>query len=294
MSSGRPTVAVLGGTGQLGTALGEELRRRSVEVEAPPRTVLDLTAQPAVLAWLAATRASVVINAAAYTDVAGAEAPGAQAEVWRLNRDLPADLARGCARRGARLVHVSTDFVFDGQASAPYGEADAPGPLQVYGASKLAGEREVLEACPGALVVRTSTLFGRAARARRNYVDAVLQQAREGRRVLDLVRIPVGSPTHAADLAGAIADLLERDAAGVIHVVNRGAVSRFDLARAALALAGYAAVELRERPEPAEGPRRPAYSALDPSWCESSIGRSLRDWSAALEGYVLGAAQSAE
>jgi dTDP-4-dehydrorhamnose reductase len=282
-----PRVVVLGGTGQLGAALLDELARRGRASIAPPRGTLDLLRPGAVDAWPELARAAAVINAAAYTDVAGAEASAAGHAVWRLNRDLPGELARRCRRLGLRLAHVSTDYVFDGTADRPYREDDPTGPLQVYGRSKLEGEQRVLQEHPQALVVRTSTLFGRANRPRRNYVDAVLQQARRAGAVLELVRAPVGSPTLAADLAAALVDLLDAGAGGVVHAVNRGACSRIELASAALELAGRA-VDVRERPEPGGVPRRPAYSALDPSRCERWIGRAMRPWREALADYVRG------
>lgn len=282
----QPLVVVLGGTGQLGGALVDELRRSGRAWSAPSRAELDLLQPGAIDRWLDAVRASAVVNAAAYTDVVGAESAEAQAQVQRLNREAPDELARACQKRGLALVHVSTDYVFDGRGRRPYREDDATAPIQVYGRSKLEGERAVVEACPGALVVRTSTLFGRAVRTRRNYVEAVLHQARQSRPALDLVRLPVGSPTYAADLALAVLQLLERGASGTVHGVNRGACSRIELAQEALRLAGFAAVELRERLAPTEGPCRPAYSALDPGRCEELIGRPMPSWQAGLAAYL--------
>jgi len=126
---------------------------------------------------LATVAPSAVINASAFTDVAAAERPENRETVLRLNRDAPALLARTCAGRGIPLVHVSTDYVFDGRSRRPYREDDPTHPLQVYGASKLEGELGVLAAHPSALIVRTSTLFGPATRSRPNFVDAILAQA---------------------------------------------------------------------------------------------------------------------
>lgn len=279
---------MLGATGQLGTALLAELSRRGRLVIAPARGELDLLRPGAVARWPGLAAAEAVVNAAAYTDVAGAEAQAEQDVVWRLNRDAPAELARRCRELGLGLVHVSTDYVFDGRSDRPYREDDPVGPLQVYGRSKLEGEARVLREHPRALVARTSTLYGRAARARRNYVDAVLHQARQPGAALELVRAPVGSPTYAGDLAAALLDLLDAGAEGVIHAVNRGACTRIELATAALELAGLD-VGLRERPDPGQAPRRPAYSALDCALLERRTGRPMRPWREALAAYVRGA-----
>jgi dTDP-4-dehydrorhamnose reductase len=281
-------ILLLGATGQLGLALRRELERRRVPVLAPSRSELDLAVAGRAAAAVLAARPSAVLNAAAYTDVARAELAAEQDAVRRLNEELPGELGAACAAIAARLVHVSTDYVFDGAKGAPYREDDPTRPLQVYGRSKLAGERAALEAAASALVVRTSTLYGSGRESRPNYVDAILRQAREHRR-LEVVRAPVASPTYAPDLALALLDLLEAGATGVVHVVNAGACSRLELAAETLRVAGLAErVELRERSEPPGTLRRPAWSVLDTSRFGGITGRPMRPWQAALAEHVRG------
>jgi dTDP-4-dehydrorhamnose reductase len=285
MSSSGP-ILVLGGSGLLGEALQAELARRGREAHAPGRTELDLTDDRSIETGLENSQASAVINAAAYTDVTRAELPAECEEVFRLNRDAPAIVAEICHRRGIALCFVSTDFVFDGTSRRPYDERHPPAPLQMYGASKLEGERAVLEANPGALVVRTSTLYGPGRRGRPHYVDAILDQVARRDRI-EVVRTPVSSPTYTPDLAHALIELLDARASGVAHVVNDGACSRLELARETVRLAGAAGrVAVEERPGSPDGPRRPAYSVLDSTRYVELCGAALRSWQEALADYV--------
>ncbi|HXV74889.1 MAG TPA: dTDP-4-dehydrorhamnose reductase [Candidatus Polarisedimenticolaceae bacterium] len=279
-------ILVVGGSGLLGEALQSELAARGRRSSAPTRRQLDLTDPRRVDAWLDRHRPAAVINAAAYSDVTRAERPDQCEQVFLLNRDAPADLALRCRRRGIAFVYISTDFVFDGTANRPYVEGDEPRPLQVYGRSKLAGERAVSRAHPESLIVRTSTLFGPGRRPRPHYVDAVLAQARKGGRV-EVVRQPVSSPTFTSDLAAALVELVDRGSTGVLHLVNDGACSRLELARAAVRIVGFAErVEVVERPTPDDGPQRPAYSVLDTTELAARLGRRLRSWDEALAAYL--------
>ncbi|HKQ60947.1 MAG TPA: dTDP-4-dehydrorhamnose reductase [Candidatus Polarisedimenticolaceae bacterium] len=285
------TILVLGGSGQLGRALLDELTRRGRSFVAPRREQLDLQATAEIAGAVAALRPTIVINAAAFTDVVAAERPEQRAAAFALNRDAVAALAAGCERCAALLVHVSTDYVFDGRQQRPYRESDPVGPLQVYGRSKLEGERAALGGSPRALVVRTSTLFGPGPRARPHYVDAVLRQARAGGR-LELVARPIASPTYAPHLAAGLLELLRVGVAGLVHLANRGACSRIELAREAIARAGLASrVELSERTEPDETLPRPAYSALDTSLFTALAGQPLPAWEQAVDEYVAGLAR---
>lgn len=284
--SGSGPILVLGGSGLLGEALQVELVRRGREVHAPGRDELDLADDRSIETWFENSSASAVINAAAYTDVTRAEISAEREEVFRLNRDAPATLAGICRRRGIDLIFVSTDFVFDGILGRPYDERHPPAPLQVYGRSKLEGERAVLETHPDALIVRTSTLYGPGRRGRPHYVDAILDQAARRDRI-DVVRTPVSSPTYTPDLGRALVELLEVGASGLVHVVNDGACSRLELARETVRLAGAAGrVVVAERPESHEGPQRPAYSVLDGSRYLELCGSALRSWDQALADYV--------
>lgn len=279
---------LLGGTGILGHATAAALARRKRPFDAPPRTELDLADAPA---RIAATRPAIVFNLAGFTDVGAAERPEHHDEAQRLNAALPEALAHACARAEIPLVHVSTDYVFDGAKRDPYLETDPVAPLQVYGRTKLDGERAVLAAHPNALVIRVSTLYGPGRPQKPAYVDAILGQALPyevtGGGVLEVVEAPVSSPTYAPDVAEALLDLADRNVTGLVHVVNDGAASRLELARATLA-ASYLAdrVIVKTKPEPAGSLRRPAYSVLDTARLRSLLGRALPPWRDALSRYI--------
>ncbi|MFZ5584790.1 MAG: dTDP-4-dehydrorhamnose reductase [Thermodesulfobacteriota bacterium] len=234
-------------------------------------------------ALLASGGVGLVVNCAGYTDVDRAEREPELA--MAANAQGAGAVARLCARFGAHLVHLSTDYVFDGQAQGrPYREDDEPRPLSVYGRSKFVGERLVREAHPAALVVRSAWLFGPG---RDNFVSKVLAAARAGR-PLRVVRDQAGSPTYTRDLAPALIGLGRRRVRGLLHLVNRGQASRYELARQALALAGLdpEAVEpiLTADLDPAAP--RPAWSVLDTHRSARLMGGPLPDWLGALGRYI--------
>jgi dTDP-4-dehydrorhamnose reductase len=283
---------VLGPGGQLGHDVAAAARSTGADVVALGRDRLDLAAGAAgAEAALDAQEFDALINCAAYTRVDDAESDPAAA--FAVNAAGPGWLAGFCARRGARLVQVSTDYVFDGGSRRPYREDDPPAPLNVYGASKLTGEALVRAGHPeGALVVRTASLFGVAGveRARAgaggNFVETMIRVGTERGRLRVLEDV-VMSPTAAADVARGILDLLRTGApAGTYHLVNTGGASWYEFARAILAGAGVAAevtpVPAEEYPTPA---RRPAYSVLDPGRA-AAAGCRIRPWQEALAEYL--------
>lgn len=284
--TGRPWL-VLGAAGQLGSALTDRLAECGLPLEARDAR-LDVADAAALRGALTAIRPAVVLNAAAYTDVDGCERDPARARA--VNAEAPAGLASFCRDLGARLLHVSTDYVFDGRGSRPFREDDPVGPLSEYGRSKLAGERAVLAASPEFLVVRTSWVFGRG----RNFIASVCMRARSlredpGAAPLRVVDDQVGSPTYAEDLAGGLIALLECAGGGLYHLANPGAASRLELARFALRAAGLAELEIQpvktvDFPLPAP---RPLYSVLDCSRARA-LGVELRPWQEAVVAYLAG------
>jgi len=279
---------VTGARGQLGSALVARLAQRGERVVAKGAEELDVADERALAQALERERPAVVLNAAAYTDVDGCERDAARAEA--VNARAPAVLARLCASAGATLVHVSTDYVFDGLATRPLREDDPVGPLSTYARSKLAGERAVLEASSDVLVLRTSWVYGRG----RNFVATMVARARALRAdpalgPLRVVDDQHGSPTWAEDLADGLLALLSRRARGLYHLANRGVASRLELARFALDVAGYADLEIvpvktADFPLPAQ---RPLYSALDCARAER-LGVALRPWREAVRAYLAG------
>jgi dTDP-4-dehydrorhamnose reductase len=281
---------IAGSQGQLGRALSRALALRpeyevAAAVDLPEVDIADPGAVQRLLACGGAPP-DVVVNAAAFTHVDRCETERDVAE--RANAVGPQVLAEACAAAGCRLAHVSTDYVFRGDASEPYREDDEPDPVSAYGATKLAGERAVRSALPDALVVRTSWVFGEG----RNFIGAILDQAvarREGRASgpLRVVDDQLGRPTYAEDLAAALVALLERDARGLYHVANAGVASWWDLARECLDRAGFADIGIDrigtgELDVPAP---RPRWSVLDCSKAEA-LGVRLRSWQEAAATYL--------
>lgn len=215
----------------------------------------------------------VVFNCAADNAVDGAEE--APERAFGVNAEGPANLAGACREAGARLVHFSTNFVFDGSGSRPFDENDAPRPLGVYGRSKLEGERQALELLPAALVVRSSGLFGSRGSAVKggSFPERIVRraQASEPVRVVDDQLL---NPTYTADLAATAVELVERELQGVVHLVAEGCCSYWELAVEAVRLAGLPArVERISSAALAAPARRPA------NGCLASVRvRALRPW----------------
>ncbi|MEZ4218298.1 MAG: dTDP-4-dehydrorhamnose reductase [Myxococcota bacterium] len=282
---------MIGSRGQLGQCLAQQLaadpRVRAVEALARPDVDLaDAASLDAALDRAAPAAGDVVANAAAYTAVDACESDEATARA--VNALAPERMAARCARAGARFVHVSTDYVFPGDASEPYREDDETGPRTAYGRTKLEGEQRVAAACPDALVVRTSWVFGPG----RNFVGAILRQAGlrragEASGPLRVVDDQSGSPTYAADLASGLRQLVAAGASGLFHLCNRGATTWWDFARAILDESGHAdlAIDRARTADLALPAPRPAYSVLDVARA-AALGVALRPWREALVAYL--------
>jgi dTDP-4-dehydrorhamnose reductase len=271
---------VLGSAGQLGrelvTLMGDGL------AWAGDRDEIDVTDGQATSALVSQIRPRVVFNATAWNRVDAAEAEPAGA--FAVNAFAPLLLARACRAVDALLVHYSTDYVFDGTAARPYREDDGPGPLSVYGASKLAGEHLVAAAAGEHLVIRTSGVLGRGGSEQKggSFVARIVSKARAGE-PLRVVGDQVFAPTCASELAAASLALVQAGARRLFHVTNSGTCSWHDLACAALAVAGLdVPVEPIASAALALPARRPAYSVLG---CRKYLGLGLpplRHWRDAL------------
>ena len=279
-------ILIVGPHGQLGHAILPLARSRGHSVTPVGRDRLDLARPEEISAVVEPLQFDLLINCAGYhgTDRIETE-PGAAFDV---NGRAPGGLAAVCRERGARLVHVSSDYVFDGEADRPYTETDRPAPINVYGASKLLGESLARREHPeGALVVRTASVFGRAAEGHGsgNFVETVLRVVGSGgsMKVVDDVVMP---PTYADDLAEWILDLVDGDApAGIYHAVNAGEASWYEFAAAVAAVAGLdgevEAVPSSQYPTAAQ---RPRYSVLDAG--RAAGYTRFRPWREALEEYL--------
>lgn len=276
-----PTVTnilVTGAGGQLGRQILKRAELAGVQVTGVTSAELDITDRDAVGA--AVTAGSIVINCAAYTAVDAAETDEDRA--LSVNAVGPANLAQACAEAGARLVHVSTDYVFDGTSDVPYRPGDPTAPRSAYGRTKLAGEHAVLDALPTATVVRTAWVYTGVGS---DFVSTMRRLERE-RDTVRVVDDQVGSPTYSWDLAGGLLELAAADSPmpPILNLTNAGTASWFELARAVFAGVG-ADPERVEPCSSAEFVRpapRPSYSVLSPdAWSESGL-TPLRDWRDAL------------
>lgn len=275
-------VLITGGGGMLARDLrGELAHRTDAQVVAPTRAQLDVGNAEHVRGVMASFRPSLVFNCAAFTKVDLCETdPLAQA----VNADAVETLASACAKAGAKLVQVSTDFVFDGRKREPYLEDDPTAPLSAYGRSKREGEEHALNA-PGSLVVRSSWLFGSHGP---NFVEAMLKQAESGKKEVRVVTDQVGRPTATADLAEALVALVDTDASGIVHYANRGEVSWNEFAREIYRQAGCTdvAVEPITSAELSRPAPRPAYSVLSTEKYERLTGKTPRDFREPLAEYL--------
>ncbi|QUR66611.1 dTDP-4-dehydrorhamnose reductase [Mycobacterium spongiae] len=282
MSGRSGRIVISGAGGQLGSFVAARATAAGREFAALTSAQWNITDPPAADRIVAS--GDLVVNCAAYTNVDGAESD--ESAAYAVNASGPENIARACARVGAQLIHVSTDFVFSGDfgGAAPrlYEPDDETQPQGVYARSKLAGEVAALAALPNTVVVRTAWVYTGGTG---NDFVAVMRRLAAGDGPVDVVDDQVGSPTYVGDLAAALLELADADVRGcVLHAANEGAVSRFGLARAVFEECG--ADPQRVRPvSSAHFPRpapRPSYSALSGRrWAELGL-TPLRPWRSAL------------
>jgi dTDP-4-dehydrorhamnose reductase len=279
------SVVVTGGGGMLAKELDLVLRARGVQATLIRRAECDISDRSDVANLFRQHTPTLVLNCAAHTAVDRCEDEPDLADA--INGDGPGYLAEHCREHGAKLVHFSTDFVFNGQIGRPYRPDDAPAPLSVYGKSKLLGEERVKRVAPLSwLTIRTSWLFGGHGNC---FPKIIVDRASSGH-VLKVVNDQVGCPTYAADLARAVCELLDRGAEGIWHVTNTGATSWFEFAKSiveefkisAELLPISTAQWIAMRPKQAI---RPSYSVLDPEPFAKFTGRRMRDWRETLVDY---------
>ena len=288
MQNARP-IFVAGGTGQLARSLQTVAHQRKLQLVAVARPKLDLTDGNSIERTVDACRPRAIVNAAAYTYVDKAESEMDLA--FKINRDGAGHLARVAERVGVPFIHVSTDYVFDGNSQMPYTEDDRPSPLGIYGRSKRDGEIAVLGLYPKAVVVRTSWVYSPYGQ---NFVKTMLRLA-ETRDHVRVVNDQHGAPTLAEDLAQAIIEIIEQierkpaeNLGGIYHIAGTGNTTWYEFARAVFE--GWARrgrriptlepITTADYPTPA---RRPANSQLDCSKAARVFGIHLPHWRQALE-----------
>jgi dTDP-4-dehydrorhamnose reductase len=273
-------ILLVGAKGMLGRDVAALCERNGVAVAGYDLPELDISGPPEGLSALPVC--DRMVNCAAYTNVDGAESEREAA--LAVNRDGARHLAQWCKARAVPLLHVSTDYVFDGSASSPYREEDAVSPLNAYGESKLAGEDAVREICNDALIVRTQSLFGTHGH---NFVKTITRKLKENAGPLRVVDDQVSCPTYTAHLADAILRLLKCGKQGLVHVSASGECSWYAFARAIADHlkpgASVLPVGSSEYPRPA---RRPAYSVLDKSRYTSWTGHEMPSWQEGLRAHL--------
>jgi dTDP-4-dehydrorhamnose reductase len=280
------SILITGGGGMLGHALADIFAARGQAAIALNRDQLDIADLPSLQKAFSTYHPTLIFNCAAHTKVDQCEQEADRADA--VNGHAVGALARLCRDRGTQLVHISTDFVFDGMAKRPYRPGDPVNPLGAYGRSKLLGETELRRHGPDNwLIVRTAWVYGRWGA---NFPRTMVQAARAGK-PLTVVNDQIGSPTYAPDLAEAIIELVESNAGGIWHITNSGQASWFDLATATLEQFGIPAQVRSISSAEWSGIRpgcapRPAYSVLDMGPLARQTGRSMRDWRPALADFA--------
>jgi len=277
-------VLVTGAGGQLGQSLQHSVpKNTSIKWIFCDSTQLDITSLASITALFSKVRPHYCINAAAYTAVDKAESEPEKA--YLINATGPEYLANVCSEFGTTLVHISTDFVFDGTQNTPYTETDPTATLGVYGASKLAGEQAIQNYSQTYYIIRTSWVYSPFGN---NFMKTMLRLARE-RDSLSVVNDQVGSPTNALDLAATLVELIQKDQVmdahpyGIYHFSNEGQCTWYEFAKAIFKKKSIAIliqpISTNQFPTPA---RRPAYSVLSKGKIKQALNIQISDWKTAL------------
>lgn len=284
-------IMLIAANGQLGTEVAKLLERegqqKGIELELFTSGMLDIADHLKLNHVLLQLKPSVIINCAAYTKVDQAEEEPELA--YRVNALGPKNLALGAEAVGAKLVHISTDYVFDGAGIwrdnqlIPYQETDTTNPINVYGKTKLAGEEFVKNLCSRFFILRTAWLYGEKGP---NFVKTILEAAKT-KNQLQVVDDQFGCPTNAKDLAEVILTLVDTEAYGLYHCTGKGSCSWFEFARKIVTLSGAKAiVEPISSDQLARRALRPKYSILDNQRLEAVLGRSMPHWEKSLEAFI--------
>jgi dTDP-4-dehydrorhamnose reductase len=274
-------ILILGHRGMLGSDL---MLRMMAAHDVTGKDVgdFDITVEDDCGRVIAECSPDVVINAAAYTNVDGCETD--RDRCFAVNAIGVKNIALACRGKGIRIVHFSTDYIFDGRKETPYVEEDEPAPLNVYGASKLEGERFLQAFSDRWLLIRTAWLYGRNGK---NFVKTILEKAAEVK-TLDVVDDQIGAPTYSWDLSAAVQLLIEGGHEGLFHLTNRGRCSWHEFACKILQYAGKNDMTVRPIPSAdlARPAVRPAWSVLSSRKFWEATGKTMRFWQIALQDYL--------
>ncbi len=284
---------ITGGKGQLGLQIKSILKKKAYDLgpidsrlaECERRFIdlddLDITDLNQVNDYIGGFQPDVVINCAAYTNVDGCESDKDTA--FKVNSIGPRNLAIACEKYGAKLLHVSTDYVFNGEGNVPFCEYDAPQPVSVYGKTKHLGELYIRENCKRNFIVRTAWLYGEWGK---NFVLTIMKAAKE-KGHLDVVDDQRGNPTYAEDLAHHILKIILTDEYGIYHCTGTGECSWYDFASK---IVEYSGIECTVTPVTSEkinrAAKRPSYSSLDNMMLRATIGDEMRQWDVALKSFI--------
>ena len=281
-------VLIIGAGGRLGAALMSEFRPK-YDIAGFNHAQLDLSNLKGLREKLSALTFDVLINAAAFTNVDACETESDRA--FLINAEAPGVLANLCGEKGAKLIHFSTDYVFDGEKRAPYIEEDQANPISAYGESKLAGEKNVLAAEDGHLVVRVSWVFGPG---RPSFIDAMIKRAQQDEKI-DAISDKFSTPTYAQDIARTLPQFFDRAIeGGILHFANAGKCSWQEYAQWALDCCRDAGISLKGRTVGALTlndmtnwvARRPVYSVLSTAKYTQLTGTPPRAWREAVADYI--------
>lgn len=279
------TILLWGGSGQLGKDIQRVLADQH-HVIAISRSECDISDSAQVLSTTEKHRPDAIVNCAAMTDVPGCELH--TEEAFTVNALAARHIADASRAVNAYLIHISTDYVFDGNKKTPYIESDLTAPVNTYGITKLAGDHFVNAYHPAAAVVRTSGLYGifECCGKKTNFVETMLRLGRE-RAIVKVVDDEVLTPTYTRDLAGQIALMLNGKPAGIFHATNAGACSWYDFTQTIFSIAGYTTRLERTTVAAFGSPvRRPAYSVLENAALQKLGIDRMRPWQDALRAYM--------
>ena len=281
------SIIIIGANGRLGAALTREYQR-AVSVKAFARSQLDLGKLDQVRSTLSETEFDLLVNCGALTSVDYCESH--RDEAFLINARSPRLLAETCSAKSARMIHISTDYIFDGKQDSPYIEEDPPAPLSVYAESKLAGEEEVLGISPKNLVVRLSWVFGPD---RPSFIDQIIQRARENETVT-AVADKFSSPTYTIDVASWLRLAIEKNANGILHLANNGGCSWQEWAQYAIDVCRSLGIPLKAERVGAVAladmknfvAQRPVHTVLSTAKFAALTGVQPRHWREAVAEYI--------